>query len=158
MTAQCSPEPEDEFDEYLQESLSDPGFRAAFEDAEERSHALRCLVKLRKTLKLTQVEVARRMQTTQSSISEFESGATDPLLSTLQRYARAVTARLRVRVEMPTDGPWIPASQGTYSPGATVTLSATRPLEPTGQREISWHNQAKPAHQNVTQSTLLVQS
>jgi len=151
-------EPEDEFEEYLQESLTDPGFRAAYEDAEERMRVLTCLVKLRKAFKLTQVEVARRMQTTQSSVSEFESGATDPMLSTLQRYARAVTARVRVRVEMPTDGPWIPANQGTYSPGSKVTLSPTRPLGPTGQREISWLNHVKSTRQNGAQPTLLVKS
>src|SRR5260370_27833911 len=81
----------DEFDEYLEESLNKPSFRAAFEDAEERSRVLTSLVKLRKTMHLNQAEGARRMATTQSSISEPENGQTDPQLSTLQPYARPTT-------------------------------------------------------------------
>jgi transcriptional regulator with XRE-family HTH domain len=104
----------DEFDEYLEESLNKPSFRAAFEDAEERSRVLTSLVKLRKTMHLNQAEVARRMGTTQSSISELENGKTDPQLSTLQRYARAVTGRVRVRIELPSDCPWITSSCNAY--------------------------------------------
>jgi len=128
----------DEFDEYLEESFRDPGFRAAYEDAKERSRLLRCLLELRNSLRLTQAEVARRMGTTQSSVSEFERGGTDPLLSTLQRYARAVTARVRVKMEMPIDGPWLAASQRNYVRSAQPTLSAARPVAPLGTRESMW--------------------
>jgi transcriptional regulator with XRE-family HTH domain len=114
----------DEFEDYLSESLRDPGFRAAYEDAEARSRLLDHLVNIRRCFRLTQIEIAKRMQTTQSTVSEFESGATDPHLSTLQRYARAVTARLLIKVEMPTDGPWMPAGQGTYAQGSQVRIKA----------------------------------
>ena len=117
----------DEFDEYLDESLRDPGFRAAYEDAEARSQLMGGLVKIRRCLRLTQTEVAKRMRTTQSFVSEFENGATDPHLSTLQRYARAVTARLYVKIEMPPDGPWMPAGQGAYTRAPRVTIR-TEPL------------------------------
>ena len=40
------------------------------------------------------------METTQSAISELEGGSTDPRLSTLQRYARAVGAHLQVRLNI----------------------------------------------------------
>ena len=118
----------DEFDDYLEESLSSPSFRAAFEDSEERSRVLGALVRLRKTMKLSQTEVARRMRTTQSSVSDLENGKTDPLLSTLQRYARAVTGRVRVRIEMPTDCPWMPSICGTYESSSTINVKVTEPL------------------------------
>jgi transcriptional regulator with XRE-family HTH domain len=118
----------DEFEDYLQESLQNPQFRAAYEDSEARSRLLASLVMLRQSLHLTQTQIARRMETTQSSVSEFESGSTDPHLSTLQRYARAVTACLRIRIDMPTDSPWLPADQGAYSRNTRVTFSVNDPV------------------------------
>jgi transcriptional regulator with XRE-family HTH domain len=118
----------DEFDDYLEESLRSPSFRAAFEDAEERSRVLGALVRLRRTMKLSQTEVARRMSTTQSSVSDLENGKTDPLLSTLQRYARAVTGRVRVRIEMPTDCPWMPSTGSAYEQSSTLNVKVAEPL------------------------------
>jgi transcriptional regulator with XRE-family HTH domain len=131
-------EDRDEFDEYLDESLREPGFRAAYEDAEARSRLMDNLVKVRRCLRLPQTEVAKRMQTTQSFVSEFENGATDPHLSTLQRYARAVTARLHVKIEMPTDGPWMPASQGAYTRGSRVTISTEQLASPSSEFTSKW--------------------
>jgi transcriptional regulator with XRE-family HTH domain len=127
----------DEFDEYLDKSLNRPAFRAAYEDAEERSRLLTSLVRLRKTMRVNQSEVARRMGTTQSSISDLENGKTDPQLSTLQRYARAVTGRVRVRIELPSDCPWISSPSYAYehrpSDGVVrVTIPQHRALAPPG--------------------------
>jgi transcriptional regulator with XRE-family HTH domain len=119
----------DEFEEYLEESFRNPGFRAAYEDAEARSALLAALVKVRQSLGLTQTEISRRMQTSQSFVSDLENGATDPRLSTLQRYSRAVTARLRIRIDMPTSGPWLPADQGAYASGSRVTVKTGRSPE-----------------------------
>jgi len=127
----------DEFDEYLDESLRNPGFRAAYEDAEARSRLMSDLVKVRRCLRLTQIDVAGRMRTTQSFVSEFENGGTDPHLSTLQRYARAVTARLQVKIEMPTDGPWLPAGQGGYTRNSRVTIKS-EPIASPNSEFTSW--------------------
>jgi transcriptional regulator with XRE-family HTH domain len=124
----CQDHDHDEFEDYLEESLRNAQFRAAYEDSETRSRLLASLVMLRQSLHLTQTQVARRMQTTQSSVSEFESGATDPRLSTLQRYARAVTACLRIRIDMPTDSPWLPADQGAYTRSADVIFAVNGPV------------------------------
>lgn len=130
---------QDEFDDYLEESLNNPSFRAAFEDAEERSKVLDALVRLRKTMKVTQSEVAKRMSTTQSSVSDLENGKTDPLLSTLQRYARAVTGRVRVRIEMPFDCPWMPSSVGVYEQSSATNVrvghSLHRPMTESAARD-----------------------
>ncbi|WP_165365058.1 helix-turn-helix domain-containing protein [Streptomyces sp. C] len=78
--------------------MVDPGFEAAFEDARGRSALLRRLASLRKVRRISQRTVAERMETTQSAVSDLESGATDPRVSTLQRYARAVGCRIEFRV------------------------------------------------------------
>jgi transcriptional regulator with XRE-family HTH domain len=132
---------EDEFEEYLRGSLRDRGFRAAYEDAEARSRVLGDLVKIRQSLHLTQTQVAKRMQTTQSFVSELENGATDPHLSTLQRYARAVTAHLLVKIEMLTEGPWLPAAQGAYSGGSRVTIRTERPPIKSPDLASTWRHQ-----------------
>jgi predicted transcriptional regulator len=49
---------------------------------------------------LTQTEVARRMGTTQSGIARFESGDSDPRLSTVERYAQVVGVDLRPEVRV----------------------------------------------------------
>lgn len=92
----------------LEDYSDDPAFAAAFEDAESRQRLLRGLVAQRRALKLRQVDVAERMQTKQSFVSQLERGETDPQLSTLQRYARAVSARLVLRIDLPADCPWQP--------------------------------------------------
>ena len=85
----------DELDEFVDEQLKDPDFRGAYEDAAARSRLLRELVVARTRMALTQTDVAKCMGTTQSAVSEFEAATTDPQLSTLQRYARAVCGELR---------------------------------------------------------------
>lgn len=48
------------------------------------------LVKQRKALRLTQEEVARRMDTSQATVARIESGKRDLRQSTIRRYAMAV--------------------------------------------------------------------
>ena len=56
------------------------------------------LVTWRKQCRLSQQVVAEWMDTTQSAVSELESGRIDPRLSTLQRYARALGKELHVMI------------------------------------------------------------
>lgn len=57
------------------------------------------LVKCRLDSGLNQTEVAVRMRTSQSAVSEFESANADARFSTLLRYAHAVDCRIVVEVE-----------------------------------------------------------
>src|SRR5690242_19926731 len=88
----------DDLETDLAESLADPAFRASFEDARARSSLVRSLAGLRTSAELTQTDIAARMGTSQSAVSELEGGATDPRLSTLQRYARAVGVHLALSI------------------------------------------------------------
>ncbi len=79
--------------------FSDPAFAGHLADAEVRSALLDALIAARGRRKLTQEAVAKEMCTTQSAISELEGGATDPRLSTLQRYTRAVGEAIYVSLD-----------------------------------------------------------
>lgn len=76
----------------------DPAQRAAEEDTDEFVALIDTLVAMRKGFGLTQAEVAEAMGTTQSAVSDIERIGGDPRISTVQRYARAVRARLHLRV------------------------------------------------------------
>ena len=66
---------------------------------EARVTAFRELVfRLRVDADLTQIELARRMGTTQSAIARMENGGTRPTLETLERVAGAVGQELAVVV------------------------------------------------------------
>ncbi|MEV0327928.1 helix-turn-helix transcriptional regulator [Micromonospora echinospora] len=77
----------------------DPEVVAALEDARAAERLVDTLVTQRQRLGLSQADVAERMHTTQSAVSKFERAGGDPRLSTLQRYARSVEARLRWAVD-----------------------------------------------------------
>jgi len=78
--------------------------REAVADASTVSDLITTLVGVRRESRLTQSVVAERMGTTQSAVSELERVASDPHISTLQRYGRAVGARLAWKVVL--DGGW----------------------------------------------------
>jgi transcriptional regulator with XRE-family HTH domain len=89
----------DDLDLFLDEEMQDERFKAAYEDAAARSSILRQLLKRRAVRHISQSAVAGLMGTTQSAVSDLEAGSTDPRLSTLQRYARAIGCRLQVCVK-----------------------------------------------------------
>lgn len=106
---------EDELESYVTEALSDPAFRAAYEDVQERHSIIDRLLELRRHHRLSQTSVAERMGVRQPTVSGFETEDSDPRLSTLQRYARAVGAKLRLLVIVPRECDWISASMNAYS-------------------------------------------
>lgn len=69
-----------------------PGFR---EIALRRRELIAGLVSARRDAGLSQADVAERMGTTQSAVARLESGELDVRLSTLQRFASAVSCELR---------------------------------------------------------------
>ncbi|MBD0673047.1 helix-turn-helix domain-containing protein [Streptomyces sp. CBMA156] len=77
---------------------NDPRTAAALEDSEAYAELVESLVVARQKRGLTQREVAQRMGTSQSTVSEFERIGGDARYSTLQRYARAIGARLHIMV------------------------------------------------------------
>ena len=67
--------------------------------AESRRSLLGELVSQRRSLGLSQTEVAARMGTSQSAVARLEAVAGDVRLSTVERYAEAVGHTLRWSLE-----------------------------------------------------------
>lgn len=84
----------DDHDRFRQPALKDPDVDAARRDAYIRANLIRMLAQMRTKHGMTQRDVALAMKTTQSAVSDLENGFTDPRLSTLQRYARAVQSEI----------------------------------------------------------------
>nr|MDT0663448.1 helix-turn-helix transcriptional regulator [Micromonospora sp. DSM 115978] len=148
----------DELGEVLAEAASrSPSFKAAYEDAAARNFILRQLIKVRKDLKISQKSVAERMQTTQSAVSDLENGNVDPHLSTLQRYARALTVRLVVGIDMPYDSPWCDVRFYSRSPGST-RLREVRTSGSLSSNARDWRSStpAAPVAQLDSSSTRLI--
>lgn len=76
----------------------DPEILAEREDYGEYLRYTDCLIAHRKALKLTQGDVAERMGTSQSAVSDLERSEADPRVSTLMRYARSLGVPLRFRL------------------------------------------------------------
>ena len=77
----------------------DPHTACALEDAEAYASLVETLVVARKKRGLSQRQVAERMGTTQSTVSDFERAGGDARYSTLQRYARAVDTRMHSMID-----------------------------------------------------------
>lgn len=59
---------------------------------EQDDALIESLIKIRKSKKLTQQQVAERLGLTQATVAAFERADNDPKLSTIRRYAMAVEA------------------------------------------------------------------
>jgi transcriptional regulator with XRE-family HTH domain len=98
------------FEQYLAERLREPAVRAGYEDHTVLQRVIDRLIGFRKVLGLTQKDVAERMGVGQSTVAGFETEMSDPRLSTLQRYARAVEARLDVVIDWDASCDWVDSS------------------------------------------------
>jgi DNA-binding XRE family transcriptional regulator len=85
-------------DNYLEEQLQDPEFRAEWEALEPGYQ----LARLRIARGLTQAQLAALVGTKQPSIARIENGKTEPKLSFLRRLAEALDARLEINI-VPSD-------------------------------------------------------
>jgi transcriptional regulator with XRE-family HTH domain len=82
----------------MSERIHDPVF-PGFDDMARRRRELSAqLVASRQGKGLSQTVVAARMGTSQSAVARLESGAGDVLLSSLERYAAALSLTLEVRL------------------------------------------------------------
>jgi predicted transcriptional regulator len=73
---------------------ADPQLPILMAAARERRAFLRELAGERKTLRISQIAVARAMGTSQAFISRLETGKLDPQHSTEDRYAAAIGKRV----------------------------------------------------------------
>ena len=77
----------------------DPEYRAAYDALGPEFELARALIAVRSRAGLTQAQLARRMNTTQSVIARMESGRVRPSAKTLEKVARATGTRLKISFE-----------------------------------------------------------
>jgi ribosome-binding protein aMBF1 (putative translation factor) len=75
-------------------------YRRAYEEMAPEFALARAVIDARVAAGLTQEQLARRMDTTQSVIARLESGRTRPSTQTLQRLATATGTRLKISFEL----------------------------------------------------------
>jgi ribosome-binding protein aMBF1 (putative translation factor) len=85
--------------ELHEEWLKKPAYREAYDELEEEFALAAAIVEARVRAGLTQEQVAQLMHTTQSNIARLEAGRTTPSTRTLERFAEAVGARLKISFE-----------------------------------------------------------
>jgi transcriptional regulator with XRE-family HTH domain len=87
------------FDRYLEEHLRDPGFAERFEKAGEAWDVALQIAALRKDSGLSQIELAKRVGTSQQQISRLESPSYEGhSLSMLRRVAGVLGASVKVKI------------------------------------------------------------
>jgi ribosome-binding protein aMBF1 (putative translation factor) len=79
--------------------LKNPEVRKDYDALEEEFALMAEVAKARARAGLSQAELARRMNTTQSTIARLESGRGQPSTRTLGRFAKATGHRLKISFE-----------------------------------------------------------
>ena len=82
---------------YKQKLLKDPEFKKLYEDSQPEFEIAKAIIRARIKIKITQKELARKMNTTQSVISRVEQGRTSPSIALLKRLAAALNTTLQVQ-------------------------------------------------------------
>jgi len=84
------------FDDHLQELLKNPAFKKEWDES-ELEYKLACeLIEKRLKKKMSQRDLARKLQTSQAVISRIESGNSNPSLGLLKRIATALDVKLHI--------------------------------------------------------------
>jgi DNA-binding XRE family transcriptional regulator len=87
------------FEKLKADLMKDPEFRREYEKLEPEFQIARALIDARIKKKMTQAEIARKAGTKQPVISRLEGAVGSPSLSLIKRIAKALDARLILRLE-----------------------------------------------------------
>jgi ribosome-binding protein aMBF1 (putative translation factor) len=79
--------------------MKEPKYRNAYEALEDEFAVAKAVIAARNRAGLTQMELARKMGTTQPVVARMEGGRIQPSLRTLQRLAQATGSKLTIRFE-----------------------------------------------------------
>ena len=79
--------------------MKEPEYRKAYKTLDDEFAVAKAVIAARNRAGLTQMELARKMGTTQPVVARMEGGRIQPSLRTLQRLAAATDSRLTIRFE-----------------------------------------------------------
>lgn len=85
------------WDIYKQKLLKNPEFKRLYEESQPEFEIAKAVIRARIKNKMTQKELAKKMNTTQSVISRVEQGRTSPSIALLKRLAAALNTTLHVQ-------------------------------------------------------------
>jgi ribosome-binding protein aMBF1 (putative translation factor) len=74
----------------------DESYKVAYDALDEEFQLARALIEARTGAGLSQVQLARRMKTSQSYVARIEGGKVRPSTDALERFAQATGTRLRI--------------------------------------------------------------
>lgn len=86
-----------DWNEIKKQWLKDPKFKKLYEESQPEFEIAKSIIRARIDNKITQKELAKRMNTTQSVISRVEQAKTSPSISFLKRLASALNTSLSVQ-------------------------------------------------------------
>ena len=86
------------FDEFKKELLSNPEVRKAYAERKMEFEIASTLIKARLASNMTQVDVAKKMSTSQAQIARMESGHHIPNFLSLQKYAKTVNQKINLLI------------------------------------------------------------
>lgn len=107
----------------FEELFADPSAKLALELAREDRKLLADLVEIRRSLGISQAELAAQIGVTQATVSEFERLGNDPRMSTIRRYARALGVMVKHYVDL--DGAVASSEDLTHFTADGVTSAPT---------------------------------
>ncbi len=79
--------------------MKEPKYRKTYVALEDELEVAKAVIAARNRAGLTQMELARKMGTTQPVVARMEGGRIQPSLRTLQRLAQATGSKLTIRFE-----------------------------------------------------------
>lgn len=87
-----------DYEAFRKKLLSDPEVLKAYEAPKAEFEVAMALIKARLAAKMTQLDVARRMRTSQAQIARLESGQHFPSMSSIHKDAQAVNRKINLSI------------------------------------------------------------
>ena len=87
-----------DFQEYLNKQLKNKEFKKHYDEFNKRLEVARQLTQLRKEKRMSQMELARQIGTTQSNVARMESGQQNFTVSMLSKVAGIFNKDLKISI------------------------------------------------------------
>ena len=87
-----------DFNDIKKNWMKDPEFVEEYEKQRLNFEIAIELTKAREEAKITQAELAKKMETTQCVVSRMESGNNASTLQSIKRYAEAIGKKLKIQI------------------------------------------------------------
>lgn len=87
-----------DFQKYLKEQLKDKKIKKLYDEYGKQLEIAYQVIHLRKKEKITQLELAKKIGTTQSNIARMESGRQNFTIDILSKVAQALNKELKVSI------------------------------------------------------------